>query len=115
MEFKRADRVADLLKREIAQVLVRNVKDPRLANVTISGVEVTSDLRHARIFYYARGDEADRKNVAEGLAKAKSFIRRELGKRLHLRYLPDLHFRYDTSFDYSDKIDQLLKKIAKNE
>jgi ribosome-binding factor A len=115
MEFKRADRVADLLQREIAEVLYRSVKDPRLAGITISGVEVSSDLRHARVFYYARGGEADKKKVAEALAKAKSFIRRELGKRLHLRYLPDLHFFYDSSFDYSDKIDELLKKIAKDE
>lgn len=115
MEFKRSDRVADLIRQEIAEMLYRNVKDPRLGGVTITGSEVSPDLRYARVFYIFRGDETEKEKVAQGLTKAKGFIRRELGKRLHLRYLPELDFRYDTSFDYGNKIDRLLKELDKNE
>lgn len=115
MEFKRSDRVADLIQKEIAELLYRNVKDPRLGAVTITGVEVSDDLRYARVFYTFRGDEAERENVTRGLSKAKGFFRKELGRRLRLRYVPELDFRYDASFDYGAKIERLLKEVSENE
>lgn len=118
MEYKRSDRVADLLKREIAELIFRRVKDPRVANVTISGVDVSDDLKHARVFFCIMGgmaDEEAKKNASVGLEKAKGFIRQELGKRLSLRYIPQLRFDYDISFEYGDKIDRLLKELHKDE
>jgi ribosome-binding factor A len=115
LEYKRSHRVADVIQREMADLLYRRIKDPRLSRVTITGVELTDDLRHARIFYCFLGSAADKDPVAKGLSKARSFIRRELGKRLQLRYLPDLEFRYDPSFEYGAKIDQLLKEIHTDE
>ncbi len=117
MESKRPERVADLIQREVAEMLYRTVKDPRLEEVTITGVELTPDLKHARIFYVFRGSDEDegREKVAAGLARAKGFIRRELGKRLHLRYSPELDFQYDGSFEYGAKIERLLKTLHDDE
>lgn len=117
MSYKRSDRVADSVQREIADLLLRRVKDPRAAGVTVTAVEMTADLQHARVFYCVMGNPADaeKQSAAAGLAKATGFIRQELGKRLHLRYLPQLTFHYDTSFDYGDKIERLLKELQQDE
>jgi ribosome-binding factor A len=117
MENKRVDRVADLLRQEVADLVLRRVKDPRVQRVTITGVDVSPDLQHAKIFFCVMGNPSDeeKKNVAEGLTKARGFMRQELGKRLHMRYLPQLHFHYDNSFDYGDKIERLLKDLHQDE
>ncbi len=118
MDYKRSDRVADLIQKEIADLVLRRIKDPRVANITVSGVEVTQDLQHARVFYCIMGGTADeviKKNAASGLEKAKGFIRQELGKRLHMRYIPQLSFAYDTSFEYGNRIEKLLKELHKDE
>lgn len=117
MEYKRSDRVADLLRQEIADLLLRRVKDPRIEGITITGVDVTQDLQHARIYYCLTGtpSEEAKKNVAAGLEKARGFMRQELGKRLHMRYLPQLGFHYDGSFEYGEKIERLLKELHKDE
>jgi ribosome-binding factor A len=116
-EYKRSDRIADLLQREIADLLLRRVKDPRIEGVTITAVKVSGDLQHARVFYCIMGSsEEERKEaVASGLEKARGFMRQELGKRLHMRHLPQLEFVYDASFDYGDKIERLLKELHKDE
>ena len=115
MEFKRSTRVADQILKETADLLRRRVKDPRLEAVTVTGVEVSDDLRHASVFYCLKSEVEQRDGVAKGLAKAKGFIRGELGKRLRLRYVPDIHFKYDDSFDYGEKIDRLLKDLHHDE
>jgi ribosome-binding factor A len=118
MDYKRSDRVADLLQREIAELVFRRLKDPRVANLTISGVKVTDDLRHARVFFCLMGRDADqteRKSALAGLAKAAGFMRLELGRRLSLRYVPQLTFEYDTSFEYGDKMEKLLKELHTDE
>jgi ribosome-binding factor A len=116
-EYRRSDRVADLLQREIADLLLRRVKDPRVEGVTITGVKVSGDLQHARVFYCVmnspRGE--GKEAVAAGLEKARGFIRQELGKRLHMRYVPHLEFHYDGSFDYGDKIERVLRELRKDE
>jgi ribosome-binding factor A len=118
MEYKRCDRVADLLQREIAELVFRRVKDPRAVGVTISGVEVSGDLKHARVFFCLMGRNADeeaRENAATGLEKAKGFIRQELGRRLSMRFIPRIEFTYDTSFEYGEKIEKLLKELHVDE
>jgi ribosome-binding factor A len=117
MEYRRSDRVADLLRSEIAELLLRRVKDPRVNDVTVTGVEVTADLQHAKVFYCVMGAHAGRekKSTAEGLSKARGFIRLELGKRLHMKFVPQIEFHYDTSFEYGDKIERLLKELHKDE
>ena len=115
MEFKRADRVADLIKLEIAEILRREAHDPRIANITVTDVKLTDDLRSARIYVVELGKDRMSDEVGQGLAKAKGFLKRELGKRLKLRYIPELTFFYDPSFEYGSRIEKLLKEVRKEE
>ena len=108
---KRPKRVADMIKNEIALLLLRKVKDPRLINVSIVAVEVTRDLRKAIVYYSVLGDEHQIKDVAEGLARAKGFIRSHLARALGMRATPDLVFKLDLSMAHQQEMEMLLKEI----
>jgi len=97
--------------KEVSALLVKGLKDPRIGFVTITAVEVTMDLRHAKIFFTTLGDEATRRNSEKGLQSSIPFIRREIGKHLRLRCVPELHFVFDSSLDYGNRIETLLKEI----
>jgi ribosome-binding factor A len=110
--FKRADRVADLIKAEVADILLRQIRDPRIGMVTITDVTVTDDLKFAKIYFVEMGkDECSPETVA-GLEHAKGFMKRELGKRLRLRHVPDIAFKLDKSFAYGSRIDRLLAEVG---
>ncbi|MEE9912185.1 MAG: 30S ribosome-binding factor RbfA [Deltaproteobacteria bacterium] len=115
MNFKRADRVGELIMAEMSDILLKVVKDPRLHAVTITAVKVTDDLRNARIFFVELGKDELNEEIQEGLSKAKGFVRRELGRRLQLRFVPDIHFVHDKSFGYGNRIEKLLAEIAQQE
>ena len=115
MDFKRADRVADLIKQELSSILRREVGDPRITNITVTDVKLTDDLRSARIYFVELGKDRLSADVEKGLSKAKGFLKRELGKRLQLRYVPELAFFYDPSFEYGSRIEKLLKEVRKDE
>lgn len=113
--FKRADRVGGLIRKALAEILKKEIKDPRLESIVITGVNVSRDLKLARIYYIAQG-ESDHKTVVEaGLLQAAGFVKRSLAGRLGLRYMPELKFFYDESFDYGNHIDKLLKSIVSND
>jgi len=113
--FKRADRVADLVKMEISDLLLKQVRDPRIGSVTITGVKVTDDLRTARVFFVELGKDQCSEGVRAGLGRAVGFLRRELGRRLRLRCVPELFFDYDPSFAYGNRIEELLSEIHREE
>ena len=115
MSYKRADRVADLIRAEIADILLREVSDPRVRNVSITGVRLSDDLRSARIFFVEMGKDVCGPDTEEGMRKVTGFLKRELGKRLKLRYIPDVDFIYDESFAYGSRIDRLLIEIHEGE
>jgi ribosome-binding factor A len=115
MGFKRADKVSEAIKREVSLMLSREVKDPGIHFVTVTGVETTDDLRHAKIFVSILGDEKTRQESMKGLERAKGFLRGELGHRLQLRYTPEIQFRLDTSLDHAMKIKGLLNQIKSPE
>ena len=115
MDFKRADRVADLIKQEISNILRREAGDPRIAHITVTDVRLTDDLRSARIYFVELGKDVLNPEVEKGLSKAKGFLKRELGKRLQLRYVPELSFFHDPSFAYGSRIERLLKEVRKDE
>jgi ribosome-binding factor A len=115
MDFKRADRVADLIKQEISDILRREAGDPRIANITVTDVRLTDDLRSARVYVVELGKDRLSPEVEKGLSKARGFLKRELGKRLKLRYIPELAFFYDPSFEYGSRIEKLLKEVRKDE
>ena len=113
--FKRADRVADLIQMEISDILLRQVRDPRIGAVTITGAKVSDDLRTARIFFVELGKDQCSAEVKTGLASATGFLRRELGRRLQLRCVPELLFSYDPSFAYGNRIERLISEIHREE
>ena len=111
MTFKRADRVADLVKAELSDILLKQIRDPRIGLLTITDVKMSDDLRSARIYFVQMGKDKLDAELQAGLEKAKGFLKRELGKRLSLRYIPDVFFFYDKSFEYGSRIDKLLMEI----
>jgi len=113
--FKRADRVADLLKIEISDILLKQIRDPRIHAVTITGVKVTDDLRLAKVYFVELAQDTIHAETLAGLEKATGFLKRELGKRLQLRFVPDLLFRVDDSFAYGSRIERLLVEIKQRE
>jgi len=113
--FKRADRVGDAIRREISEMLIRGIKDPRVASVTITRVQISDDLRVARVYFSVIGSETDRKKSIDGLNSAKGYIKREMGRRVQLRYVPDLVFEYDPSLEYADHINRLIKNLQHEE
>ena len=115
MSFKRADRVSEAIKREIGVMLTQEVKDPGIHFVTVTVVETTDDLRHAKVFVSILGDQKTRQESMEGLERAKGFLRGELGRRLQLRYTPEIHFHLDNSLDHAMKIKGILKKLKSSE
>jgi len=110
----RADRVAQLLKQEIADLLMKEVKDPRLGLVTVNRVELSKDLRHAKVYVGSLASGSGRAGVLEGLESASGFIRRELRRRLELRRVPELLFRMDDNVEYGVHIASLLRKIEES-
>lgn len=106
--YKRADRVADQIRMEVADILMRKIKDPRVHGVTVTDVELTGDLRIAHVFVTTMERDAAEREVFAGLSKASGFVRAELGRRLSLRYLPEVIFKKDVSGIRGNRIDQLL-------
>ncbi|HUN56169.1 MAG TPA: 30S ribosome-binding factor RbfA [Smithella sp.] len=115
MNFKRADRVAELIRADMSDIIMREVKDPRLHAVTITSVKVSDDLRNAKIYFVELGKDECSPEIKAGLTKASGFIRKELGKRLQLRLVPELLFIHDQSFAYGNRIEKLLAQIAGQE
>jgi ribosome-binding factor A len=106
--YKRADRVADQIRMEVADILMRKIKDPRVHDVTVTDVELTGDLRIAYVFVTTMEQAEAEKEVFVGLSKASGFVRAELGRRLSLRYLPEVIFKKDVSGIRGDRIHRLL-------
>lgn len=113
--YNRADRVADQIRMEVADILMRKIKDPRVRSVTVTDVELTSDLRIARVFVTVMGSDAEEREIFAGLAKASGFVRGELGRRLTLRYLPEVVFMKDVSGPRGDRVLQLLDELQSKE
>jgi ribosome-binding factor A len=109
--YKRADRVGDQIRMEVADILMRKIKDPRVRDVTVTDVELTGDLRIAHIFVTTMETGEAERNIFAGLSKASGFVRSELGRRLSLRYLPDVIFKKDVSGARGDHIMRLLEGL----
>lgn len=106
--YKRADRVADQIRMEVADILMRKIKDPRVHDVTVTDVELTGDLRIAHVFVTTMESGEAERDIFTGLSKASGFVRSELGRRLSLRYLPDVIFKKDVSGPRGDRIMRIL-------
>jgi ribosome-binding factor A len=107
----RPDRVADQIRAEVSSMIARDLHDPGLGFITITRVQVSPDLQHARIYYTSLGDPAARKETSRALERAASFMRRQLGQRLRLRRTPELNFMFDESVEQQDRIERLLQNL----
>jgi ribosome-binding factor A len=109
--FNRAERVSGHVQRVLSELILKGVNDPRLSQATITGVAMSRDLRIAKIYFAAHGSSHDEAALLAGFQSAKGFIKRELARELGLRYMPELKFFYDSSFDYGAHINRVLKSI----
>jgi ribosome-binding factor A len=107
----RVSRVGEQIKKEIVDIVRTELKDPRIGFVTITDVEASGDLQHATVYVSVLGDADKRKASMDALHKASGFIRSEVGRRVRLRRTPELHFKLDTSLDYSTRISEVLRDI----
>jgi ribosome-binding factor A len=107
----RANRVGEQMKKELSEIIGRKIKDPRIGFVTVTDVQVTGDLQQAKVYISVLGDDEQRENTLKGLAKAKGFIRSEIGQRIRLRKTPEIIFEFDESIDYGNRIETLLHQL----
>jgi ribosome-binding factor A len=108
---RRTDRVAEALHELIADLLLREVKDPRVGLVTVTGATVSPDLRQARVFFSCLGDEAQRAQTLQGLTSAAGFFRSQVARKLNLRVAPQIVFEFDPSLEQADHMSRLLKDV----
>jgi ribosome-binding factor A len=111
----RQRRLGELLKHEISDMLLRQIKDPRIGFVSITSVVLTADLRHAKVLVSVLGSERERKASIAGLRSATGFIKRELGHRLRLKYVPELNIVYDKSIEEGTHIVSLIDSVMREE
>lgn len=116
MSSHRSARVAEEIKRELSQMIREELKDPRVKGlISVTHVDVTNDLRYAKVFISSLGDTQENRELLKCLDKAGGYLRSELAKRLQLRFTPELIFRQDSSIEYGSKISRLLSEIQNTE
>ncbi len=108
---RRTDRVGALLQATLSELLLRDIKDPRVGMVTVTGVDLSADLKHARVFVSVLGDDAAQQRMLQGLASARPYLQSQAGRRLKLRFTPELRFEIDPSIAAGDRIDRLLRDL----
>ena len=111
----RVSRVAERIKQEMGEILQRELKDPRIGFVTVTGVDVTNDLSQATIYLSVLGNEEQKEATLAALGKARGFIRTELGRRIQLRHVPELAFKFDSSIEYGSRIERLLDELNREQ
>jgi ribosome-binding factor A len=112
--YKRSARVGDLLREEVADIVMHKLKDPRLGFITVTGAKVSDDLRHAKIFV-SIFEESQQEETLRILSSSARFIRNELSRRIKIKFIPDLVFKIDESIKYGAKIDRLLDEVKSTE
>jgi ribosome-binding factor A len=116
MAFERISRISEEFKREISEIIKNDIKDPRIADFTsIMSVEVTRDLRYAKVYVSVFGDDTAKNDTLTGLRNAAGYIRKEIGKRIKLRYTPEILFELDTSIERGIYISKLIDEVNKTE
>lgn len=111
----RLEKIQEFIKQEVSTIILTELKDPRIGFVTVTRVEATGDLRHAKVYISLLGNEEQKAETWQGLTKALGFLRMEVGKRLKIRHSPELTLYLDESLDHSVHIQKLLQKIKDDE
>lgn len=115
MPTKRSERTGDQILEYVSELLSRQINDPRIGVVTLTGAEVSRDLRHARIYFSILAAKETKEQVLTGLRSATGFIRSKMARELGFRYVPEIEFVYDDTQEKAQRIDQLLKQVKDNE
>ena len=115
MSRQRSERVQEALRQEISKILHDEIKDPRIGFLTITKVELTKDLRHAKVYFSVLGDAKDNSKALQGLNSAKGYIKNMVADRISLRFVPEIAFKLDETLRYTQEIYNLLEKIKKAE
>jgi len=111
----RPERLAEAIKKEVSKLLRDELKDPGIGFATVTSVEVSSDLRHVKVYVSVYGSENERQTTMAALRRARGFVRSELGRLIRLRHTPELVFKLDESIDHSVKVMKILEKIKREE
>lgn len=111
----RSDRVRGLIKEVVSNLLTRHIQDPRLHLVTITGVELSRDLRIATLFFTVTGGPKARQDALAGFESARGFLKKSAAPELGLKFMPDFRFRYDPSFDYGEEMEKKIKDVRKKD
>lgn len=111
-EFSRGQRIAAQIRRELSELIRLELKDPRVGFISLTDIELTPDYAHAKVFFSALGGAEAVPGILEGLNRASGFLRRELGKRIRIHTLPELHFHYDPSIEEGSRLMQLIDKTV---
>ncbi|MEX2583073.1 MAG: 30S ribosome-binding factor RbfA [Gemmatimonadota bacterium] len=114
-QFRRTDRLNEQLRQEISLVIRDEVRDPRVGIATITAVETSPELDHARVYLTTLGEDEAKEEALAGLRSAAPFIRGQLGRRLHMRRIPELHFQIDRKLENALRIEQLLREALPDE
>jgi len=114
-ESARTHRVGELIREELSEIIQRELKDPRIGFVTITGVDVSPDLRHADVYISVLGSEKQKKESLKGLQSSSGFLRKELSKRVRMKYFPELKFQFDPSIERGMRIERIIRKLHKEE
>ena len=107
----RSDRVEGQLKKEISKILQEDIKDPRIGFVTITRIDLTKNLRYARIYFSILGDDDAKEESFKGIKSSMGFIRKLIAERMNLRYVPELYFKMDNSIEYSINLEKTFERI----
>lgn len=113
MDNTRTNRVAEQMKKEIGEIINQKLKDPRVGFVTVTDIDLTNDLQQATVYISVLGDESEKEASLTGLAKANGFVRSEVGKRIRLRKVPEIRFKFDEAFAYGNHIESILRNLNK--
>jgi ribosome-binding factor A len=114
-EYSRSSRVAEQIRRELAELIQLEVKDPRVGLITLTDVEITPDYAHAKVFFTSLKGEGGVDEIMSGLGAASGFLRRELGRRVRIHTLPELHFVFDRSVEQGDRLSRLIDEAVKSD
>lgn len=114
-EYSRSQRVVEQIHRELAEMIRLEVKDPRVGFITISGVEITPDYAHAKVFFTSMTGEAEVPEILQGLRRAGGFLRRELGRRMRIHTIPELRFHYDRSVEEGARLSRLIDDVVRDD
>ncbi|MBS0542727.1 MAG: 30S ribosome-binding factor RbfA [Proteobacteria bacterium] len=114
-EYSRSQRVVEQIRRELAELIRLEVKDPRIGFITLTDVEITPDYAHAKVYFTSMTGEADVPEILQGLRRASGFLRRELGRRVRIHTTPELHWHYDRSVEEGSRLSKLIDDVVRED